>query len=101
MDVELGQYLGLRQEVEHEEKKFQALKQEKYNQRLQREKSVARGTKLKALRAKKYSVAQLNLCCSKSHGVNSDAELLYMQTCKKVFSILKSCKARFCPSKLM
>ncbi|XP_060787631.1 cilia- and flagella-associated protein 74 [Neoarius graeffei] len=52
VDVELGQYLGLRQEVEHEEKKFQALKQEKYNQRLQREKSVARGTKLKALRAK-------------------------------------------------
>lgn len=53
MEVELGRYLSLRQEVEHEEKKFQALKQEKYIQRQQREKSVVKGAKLKALRAKK------------------------------------------------
>ncbi|XP_053480675.1 cilia- and flagella-associated protein 74 isoform X3 [Ictalurus furcatus] len=52
VEVELGQYVGLRQELEHEEKKFQALKQEKYTQRLQREKSVEKGAKLKALRAK-------------------------------------------------
>ncbi|XP_026780950.3 cilia- and flagella-associated protein 74 [Pangasianodon hypophthalmus] len=52
VEVELGHYLGLRQEVEHEEKKFQALKQEKHIQRLQREKSVTKGAKLKALHAK-------------------------------------------------
>lgn len=59
MEVELGQYLGLRQEVEHEEEKVQTLKQEKYSQRLQREKIIATGAKLKALRAKRYPVAHL------------------------------------------
>lgn len=75
MEVELGQYVGLRQELEHEEKKFQALKQEKYTQRLQREKSVAKGAKLKALRAKKYPVAHFTHCCRTCHVVNIDADL--------------------------
>ncbi|KAF5907241.1 cilia- and flagella-associated protein 74 isoform X1, partial [Clarias magur] len=52
VEVELGQYLGLRQEVEDEEKKFQALKQKKYSERLKREKNIAKGAKQKALRAK-------------------------------------------------
>ncbi|KAK3565900.1 hypothetical protein QTP86_020311 [Hemibagrus guttatus] len=52
VEVELGQYLGLREELEHEEKAFQTMKQEKHNQRLQREKSITRRAKLKALHAK-------------------------------------------------
>ncbi|TSL97243.1 Cilia- and flagella-associated protein 74 [Bagarius yarrelli] len=52
VEVELGQFLALRQQLEQEEKKFQALKQEKHTQRLQREKSIAKGAKLKAQRAK-------------------------------------------------
>ncbi|KAI5621910.1 cilia- and flagella-associated protein 74 isoform X2 [Silurus asotus] len=52
VEIELGQYLGLRQEVEHEEKKLQALNQEKHSQRLQIEKSINKRAKLKALHAK-------------------------------------------------
>lgn len=79
MEVELGQYLGLRQELEQEEKKFQKFQVEKYNQRLQREKSITKGAKLKALRAKKYSVAHFTHSCTKSfvHQVNIDDEHIY------------------------
>lgn len=80
MEVELGQYLGLRQEVEDEEKKFQALKQEKYNERLKREKNIAKGAKQKALRAKKYHEAHFTLCSSKSHVLNANAEHTYKHT---------------------
>ncbi|KAI5101538.1 cilia- and flagella-associated protein 74 isoform X1 [Silurus meridionalis] len=52
VEIELGQYLGLRQEVEHEEKKLRALHQEKHSQRLQIEKSINKRAKLKALHAK-------------------------------------------------
>ncbi|KAI4895097.1 hypothetical protein NFI96_026229 [Prochilodus magdalenae] len=52
VEVELGRFFGLRQEVEQEEKDFQAKKQEKYNQRIQREKNIAKGAKLRAQRAR-------------------------------------------------
>ncbi|XP_066500097.1 cilia- and flagella-associated protein 74 isoform X2 [Hoplias malabaricus] len=52
VEVELGRFLGLRHKVEQEENLFQAQKQEKYNQRIQREKDVARGVRLRELRAK-------------------------------------------------
>ncbi|XP_036435612.1 LOW QUALITY PROTEIN: cilia- and flagella-associated protein 74 [Colossoma macropomum] len=52
VEVELGRFLSLRQEVEQEEKNFQAQKQEKHNQRIQREKNIAKGARLRALRAK-------------------------------------------------
>ncbi|GAA6108298.1 cilia- and flagella-associated protein 74 isoform X1 [Tachysurus ichikawai] len=52
VEVELGQYLGLRQELEQDEKTFQSMKKEKHNQRLEREKSITKRAKLKALRAK-------------------------------------------------
>ncbi|XP_060737594.1 cilia- and flagella-associated protein 74 [Tachysurus vachellii] len=52
VEVELGQYLGLRQELEQDEKTLQSMKKEKHNQRLEREKSITKRAKLKALRAK-------------------------------------------------
>lgn len=58
VEVELGQYLGLRQELEQDEKTFQSMKKEKHNQRLEREKSITKRAKLKALRAKKYTCSE-------------------------------------------
>ncbi|XP_037391877.1 cilia- and flagella-associated protein 74 isoform X2 [Pygocentrus nattereri] len=52
VEVELGRFLSLRQEVEQEEKNFQAQKQERHNQRIQREKNIAKAARLRALRAK-------------------------------------------------
>lgn len=71
MEVELGQYLSLREDLEHEEKAFQTMKQEKHNQRLQREKSVTKRAKLKELRAKKYP---------KSRVVNTDISIKILLT---------------------
>lgn len=82
MEVELGRYLSLQQEVENEEKKFQALTQEKHNQRLQREKRIAKGAKLKAQCSKMYSVAYFTLWCNKSHVVNSNGEHTYKRVKK-------------------
>ncbi|XP_076859168.1 cilia- and flagella-associated protein 74 isoform X2 [Brachyhypopomus gauderio] len=53
VEVELGRFLSLRREVEQAEESFQAQKQEQYNQRVQREKAVTRGGRLRSLRAKR------------------------------------------------
>ncbi|XP_049341934.1 cilia- and flagella-associated protein 74 isoform X1 [Astyanax mexicanus] len=52
VEVELSRFLSLRQQVEQDEKNFNAQKQEKHNQRVQREKNIAKGARLRVLRAK-------------------------------------------------
>ncbi|XP_072537127.1 cilia- and flagella-associated protein 74 isoform X2 [Salminus brasiliensis] len=52
VEVELGRFLSLRHEVEQDEKNFKAQKQEKHCQRIQREKNIAKGARLRVLRAK-------------------------------------------------
>ncbi|XP_062855274.1 cilia- and flagella-associated protein 74 [Trichomycterus rosablanca] len=53
VEIELGQFLNLRHQVEQDEKTLQIQKHEKYTQRIQREKNMAKNAKLKAQRDKR------------------------------------------------